>query len=198
MHWRRAAFTASLVIVLTLAAALLWRTVRNPNPASGTPISQIATGLSTFPLGQRPLLPPISGKLLDGRSLNLIDYRGRVVVINLWGSWCAPCRAEAPDLVRVANATKRAGVRFVGIDTRDAPASAEAFVRRFHVPYPSYDDQDGRVLSRFGGIVPISAVPSTVVVDRTGRVAARVVGRIDETTLRGLVADVLAEPSGEP
>lgn len=187
----------ALAAPLVLAGLVFWWTNRVPSPNSAAPASDVSVGLSRFPVAQRPMLPTIRGRLLDGRTLDLSQYRGHVVVLNLWGSWCSPCRAEAPDLVKVANATKADGVRFVGIDTRDAPAAAAAFVRRFHVPYPSFDDRDGRVLSRFSGIVPISAVPSTVVVDQRGRVAARVVGKVDAKTLQGLIADLLP-PATQP
>ena len=88
------------------------------------------------------------------------------MVINVWGSWCAPCRVETPDLVRLANETADQGVQFVGINTRDNRAAAKAFVRSFGVPYPSLQDPDGQVLLDFQGVVPTSVVPSTVVIDR--------------------------------
>jgi len=113
----------------------------------------------------------------------------------VWGSWCNPCRAETPDLVRVAVATKAQGVRFVGIDTRDNPDAARAFVRAFKVPYPSIIDRDGRVLLSFNGLIPAYAVPSTVVIDPSGKSAARMIGRTTYSTMRGIVHDVLAETS---
>ena len=154
-----------------------------------------SVGLTSFPEKDRPRLPPLRGTGLDGEALNVAGAVGHVVVINLWGSWCAPCRAEAPDLVRVAEATKPMGVRFYGIDTRDDPAAARAFVRRFKVPYPSFDDRDGQVIGRFTGIVPVSAVPSTLVVAPDQRISARVVGRVDASTLRGLIDDAMAGQS---
>lgn len=193
---RRWRLLAALALVIVLAGLGLWWSNRDSGPGKAAPASEAAIGLSRFPQAQRLPLPMVRGTLLDGSALSLAQYRGHVVVLNLWGSWCAPCRAEAPDLVKVANATKADGVRFVGIDTRDEPSAAAAFVRRFHVPYPSFNDRDGRVLSRFSGIVPISGVPSTVVVDKRGRVAARVVGRVDAKTLRGLITDLL--PASAP
>ncbi|MBA2559737.1 MAG: TlpA family protein disulfide reductase, partial [Propionibacteriales bacterium] len=107
------------------------------------------------------------------------------------GSWCGPCRAEAPDLARLARETAARGVRFVGIDTRDTAAAAKAFVRFFHVPYPSIVDEDGRVLLAFRDVIPVSAIPSTLVVDTDGNIAAKVVGQVTYSTLRGLVEDEL-------
>ena len=156
------------------------------------------TGLQSFPVGNRRQMPAVAGDTLDGGRLTLYDLRGHVVVVNVWGSWCAPCREEAPALARVARETEARGVRFVGIDTRDNADAARAFVRRFGIPYPSLVDQDGRVLLAFNGILPVSAVPSTLVIDRNGLIAARVVGKVTYNTLRGLVEDVLAEGGSPP
>jgi thiol-disulfide isomerase/thioredoxin len=166
---------------------------RGPASAGG---SGFQTGLTRYP-DDRSISPPLKGTTLDGASFDLADLRGDVVVINAWGSWCNPCRAEAPDLTRVARETAALQVRFVGIDTRDNAASARAFVRTFKVPYPSVVDTDGRVLLAFSKVLPMSAVPSTLVLDRDGRIAARVIGRTDYPTLRGLVDDVLTERSTE-
>lgn len=190
-RWWRWAGMGVAVALLVLGVARI-----TAKPSSSAPSGDSSVvGLTSYPPGSGPRLPAISGTGLNGERLDLADAAGHVTVINLWGSWCAPCRAEAPGLVRVANETKGLGVRFFGIDTRDDPAAARAFVRRFHVPYPSFDDRNARVIGRFTGIVPISAVPSTVVVDAQQRVAARVVGRVDERTLRGLIADVAGKPS---
>jgi thiol-disulfide isomerase/thioredoxin len=152
----------------------------------------VDTGLTRY-AGSRPAAPPLKGTTLDGAQFDLTALRGKVVVINAWGSWCSPCRAEAPDLIRVARETETGPVRFVGIDTRDNAAAARAFVRSFKVPYPSVVDTDGLVLLAFNKILPVSAVPSTLVLDRDGRIAARVIGRINYSTLRGLVDDAVAE-----
>jgi len=156
-------------------------------------VDDIATGLAQWPPAKRVEAPNLSGHTLSGTRLSLREFRGQVVVLNAWGSWCAPCRAEAPDLRRVATETRAQGVQFVGIDTRDNAAAARAFVGKYHIPYPSLID-DGSLLLALRDTVPAQAIPSTVVLDREGRVAARVVGRVRYSTLRGLVDDVLAEP----
>ena len=186
-YWR----VLGIVAAVGLLAAGTWRMTSETQHA-GQSGSVEKVGLTSFPKKDRPLLPAMRGAGLDGEELTVADAAGHVVVINLWGSWCAPCRAEAPDLARVANATKPMGVRFYGIDTRDDPAAARAFVRRFKIPYPSFDDQDGQVIGRFTGIVPVSAVPSTLVVAPDQRISARVVGRVDANTLRGLIDDAMA------
>ena len=100
-----------------------------------------------------------------------------------------PCRAEAPDLVEVAAESAERGVAFVGIDVRDNPSAARAFARNYDVTYPSLDDQKGLLLAQFTGIIPVSAVPSTLVVDTGGTIRARVVGQVDASTLRALIED---------
>jgi len=95
----------------------------------------------------------------------------------------------------VSDETRAAGVRFVGIDTRDNDAAARAYTREFAISYPSLVDDDGGLMLAFGRTIPVSAVPSTVVVDARGRIAARVIGAVTYATLRGLVEDTLAERS---
>jgi len=148
-----------------------------------------ASGVTEYPGDRGVPLPSVSGRTIEGELLSLDDLRGAVLVINVWGSWCAPCRAEAPDLVEVASDTASRGVRFVGIDVRDNPSAAQAFARNFDVGYPSLDDQRGLLLAQFTGIIPVSAVPSTLVVDAGGTIRARVVGRVDASTLRALIDD---------
>lgn len=136
----------------------------------------------------------VSGETLDGKPISLDDYRGKTVVVNVWGSWCAPCRSEAPDLVAASKELARDGVAFVGIDSRDLDrAAAQAFVRRFEVPYPSIYDQQGKTLLAFRGTLSPNAIPSTVVIDSQGRVAASIIGETTKATLVGLVRDVMTE-----
>jgi len=148
--------------------------------------------LTLVPAGQRVAAPRITGETLGGGSFDSATVTDRVIVYNGWGSWCAPCRKEAPALVAAARATADTAV-FVGINTRDLdPAPAEAFVRAFDVPYVNVFDPDGRALLKFGTQLPASAIPSTLVVDRQGRVAARVLGETTEATLTGIISDVAA------
>jgi thiol-disulfide isomerase/thioredoxin len=130
----------------------------------------------------------VSGTTLDGRRLSLAAYRGHVVVVNVWGSWCPPCRAEAPMLARAARRLRPRGVVFVGIDSRNPEqAGPRAFVRRYRIPYESIYDPDGRTLLAFHDTLPPNSIPSTVILDRQGRVAASVIGEITRTTLVDLV-----------
>lgn len=159
-----------------------------PGQTRMTPAS--TTGLTVFGEQDRPTAPPLQGTTLDGDPLDPRDFKGHVVVLNVWASWCSPCRAEAPDLNQVARDTYDRGVRFLGIDTRDNADAARAFVRQHSVEYPSLID-DGAILLGLDGLIPLAAIPSTVVVGSDGAIAATVVGQVDRSTLRGLVDDEL-------
>lgn len=135
------------------------------------------------------------GTTLSGEPFNLRSLRGDVVVVNVWASWCAPCIAEAPGLQKVHEQTEAEGVRFIGINTEADQAAARAHERRFGVTYPSLAEDGGRVLLRLRGSLPPTATPSTLVLDRNGRVAARVIGRVDASTLQSLVDDARTEPA---
>jgi thiol-disulfide isomerase/thioredoxin len=153
--------------------------------------------VTTVPADQRKPPGPVDGETIDGKPLSLHDYAGKVVVVNVWGSWCAPCRAEAPMLAQASRQLAKKGVVFLGLDSRDpSKAAAGAFARRFHVPYPSIYDQDGRSLLAFRGTLSPNSVPSTVIIDSKGRVAASVLGQVDRTTLDGLVQDVRGSTKG--
>jgi thiol-disulfide isomerase/thioredoxin len=139
----------------------------------------------------RPQVPQLSGNALGGGKFDNSKYSGTPMVINVWASWCGPCRAEADDLVR---ASKRLDdVQFFGINTRDDPSAAEAFVRAHGVPYPSLFDKDGSQLLKFYGVFNLKALPTTLVVDGDGQIAALVTDAITEATLVDLVSDVTGE-----
>lgn len=197
----RRSWTAIVALVAALAVVgLVVGLSHDWSPDSGAtatgPEGDTSLGLEMYALGDRIELPAISGRDVDGEPLATADYPGTILVLNLWGSWCGPCRAEAPDLAKVSKVTKNKGVQFLGIDTRDNPASARAFQRHYGITYPSFDDQDGSIMASFPRIVPLSAVPSTVFVDADGTIAARVVGRVDDSTLRGIIEDLIEERDG--
>jgi thiol-disulfide isomerase/thioredoxin len=136
----------------------------------------------------------VAGDRLGGGKLDLADYRGKVVVLNLWWSLCPPCRSEQPMLAGAARDLMAQGVAVMGINTRDAAQSGPiAYQRSFKVPYPSIfdpDDPDGQTLLAFKAYVSPNAIPSTLVIDKEGRVAAVVLGELpSRTTLLDLVQD---------
>ena len=131
------------------------------------------------------------GTTYDGTEVDLSGWRGDVVVVNFWYAACPPCRAEAPDLAALAADYAEDGVRFLGVNSTDDAGAALAFERTFEIPYPSLDDAEGRGVAAMQGAVPLRAVPTTVVLDPQGRIAARVLGRAEGSTLRALVQDAL-------
>lgn len=147
--------------------------------------------VTTIAAADRTDVPDVHGVALGGGTIDLAAHQGRVVVINVWASWCPPCRAEAPGLV--AAATRLRDTTFIGIDTReDNSAAAEAFVREQQIPYDSIFDRDGSAMLAFYGMLSPNSLPSTMVIDKQGRVAALVLGQVSTTTLVGLVHDVAA------
>ena len=136
--------------------------------------------------------PVLSGPTLDGEELDVSSLTGDVVVVNFWASWCAPCRAEADNLSAVAQQTADDGVVFVGVNVKDEPGNARAFERSYDVPYASIHDQPGALLTRFRKLVP-QTPPTTLLLDRQGRIAARFIGGITEAELLEPVRALAAE-----
>jgi thiol-disulfide isomerase/thioredoxin len=136
--------------------------------------------------------PAIRGETLDGKDLDVSAMRGKVVVLNFWASWCAPCRAESPALVAVAKQTAPLGVSFVGVNFKDERGPARRFADVHDVPYPSLFDQPGVILTRLIKYVP-QQPPSTLLLDRSGRIAALFSGGVTETELAGRVRTLAEE-----
>jgi thiol-disulfide isomerase/thioredoxin len=164
-----AVFTGVLLAVVLLAG---WATsgTRTVSDVDGNPSAVLYTA------GHRPLAPDFTATTLTGSRLSFSSYRGRVVVVNFWGSWCVPCREEAPALAAAAQQYRPAGVAFLGVDVRDTTASAEAFARGFGITYPSVSDASSQITLDFTAVVPIAGTPTTLVVDRTGHIAGAVFG----------------------
>jgi thiol-disulfide isomerase/thioredoxin len=137
--------------------------------------------------------PDLAGPTLDGAQVALADYAGDVVVLNLWASWCGPCRAEAPALQEVFINSREQGVEFLGINSRDQEAAAVAFEKNFGITYPSLADEGGELQLAFHDSVPATSIPWTLVVDRDGLIAARVLGPTTYSQLSDLVDDVASE-----
>ncbi|HKN95763.1 MAG TPA: TlpA disulfide reductase family protein [Pseudonocardiaceae bacterium] len=138
----------------------------------------------TYPEARRQELPDVSGKSLadPGRQIHVSDYPDKVVVLNIWGQWCGPCRDEAPELSSVYRQTRAQGVQLIGIDVRDQRSAALDFLHDNQISYPSIFDPSGRSLLALSGY-PRSVVPSTIVLDRQHRVAAVYLERVTATIL---------------
>jgi thiol-disulfide isomerase/thioredoxin len=149
-------------------------------------------GYTELPPAKRKVPGDVQGRTLEGRPISLDDYRGKVVVINVWGSWCGDCRAETATLNAAAAALAAKDVAFLGINTRDNSAeTALAYQQSKHVPYPSIFDPGGRNLLAFHGTLTPNAIPSTVIIDAQGRVAASYLGTLPtKQTLVDMVEDV--------
>lgn len=137
--------------------------------------------------GERPSAPAVTLPALSGASTSLAAFRGRVVVLNYWASWCTPCRQEAPLLERWQRRIAQRGGTVVGVDALDVTTDARAFLRRYRISYPVLRDGDGRTQARFG----VRGFPETLVLDRRGRIASVRRGPVDDAFLRGAVLPLL-------
>jgi thiol-disulfide isomerase/thioredoxin len=150
--------------------------------------------VATVAVDAREKAISFEGEALDGDTLSIQDYRGKPVVVVVWGSWCAPCRKEAPWVVDAAEDLGDA-VQFVGINLRDSgTAQAEAFERSFGIDFPSFYSPDGEALLAFPGVLSPRTIPAFVVLDGDGRVAASIIGPLpSERTLVDLAKGVVDE-----
>lgn len=164
----------------------------NDNGGTGTLAAADGSSSAYYKPGERTVTPTVEGTTLEGESLDVADWRGDVVVINVWGSWCAPCREEAPHLARLAEETEPLGVRFLGIDIRDNKSAAISFERTYGITYPSIYAPDSRTLLGFDNLTA-RAVPTTYVLDKRGRVAALSIGPLTYRGFLPIIEDIAAE-----
>jgi thiol-disulfide isomerase/thioredoxin len=175
-------------LILALAAVLTLTSCSTGGISSNSENAYISGDGSAIVLNEseRILAPTLSGETLDGK--NFSSEPGKITVVNVWASWCSPCRAEAPTLEEFA--IKNPDIQFLGILTRDNLSSAQSFVKRFGLTYPTL--MDDAVISSFRGTLPANAIPTTIVIDAKGRVAARISGQVTVSTMR----EVLEKVSG--
>ncbi|MEV6758899.1 TlpA disulfide reductase family protein [Streptomyces sp. NPDC051214] len=152
-------------------------------------------GIATADKGERQDGPKLEGETLTGKHLDVDDYKGKVVVLNVWGSWCSPCRAEAPNFARVSKDTADKDVQFIGINTRDPQKGpALTFEKEWKISYPSLHDPMGKLMLRFPkGTMNPKFIPSTIVLDREGKIAARSQQALSEEKLRKMIDPLIAE-----
>jgi thiol-disulfide isomerase/thioredoxin len=152
--------------------------------------------VSTYPVADRKAAPALSGTTLEGKQLALASYRGKVVVLNFWGSWCPPCRLEGPFLQYMSTTYAAQGVQFVGVDVRDDADEARSYLANIGSTYPNlFDGPDSLLVLQFSTIVPPQATPSTLVIDRRGRIAVRILGPTTEPRLAAILAPLVVEPA---
>lgn len=151
-----------------------------------------AVGSTLLDVGSRIPAPTIRGESLDGTELDLSAMRGKVLVLNFWASWCNPCRAESPTLVKVAQDNAARGVAFIGINIKDDRGAARRFDEVHGVSYPSLFDQPGVILTRLHKLIP-QQPPSTLLIDKAGRIAGIFRGGVTESELSGPVQALASE-----
>jgi thiol-disulfide isomerase/thioredoxin len=196
---RRLAFVAAAV-----AGLLVGCSSGDDAVAQGGTFEFVAPGGKTDiyynPPDHRGRPGPVAGpELMDpSRTVSVDDFAGRVVVINVWGQWCGPCRAEVSQLQQVYNATRGDGVTLLGIDVRDNNRqAAQDFVKDRNVTFPSIYDPAMRTMIAFGGKYPTTVIPSTLVLDRQHRVAAVFLRELLATDLQPVVQRIASEPAGQ-
>jgi thiol-disulfide isomerase/thioredoxin len=189
---RRTWLLAALAALALAAGAAVY--VARAEPGWRERCATTANGWIRCSPGDRPAAPDVAGELLDGGRYDVAAERGKVVVVNFWGSWCGPCRAEADDLEETYQATRDRGVTFLGINVWDDRDKARAF-EEGRVTYPSLYDHGARLALEFD--LPPNATPSTIVLDREGRIARVSHSAVRRSTLEPEVAAVAAEPSGQ-
>jgi thiol-disulfide isomerase/thioredoxin len=150
-------------------------------------------GLTTYAVSDRHAVPALTGKTFDGSALSLDDLgRGKVVLLNVWASWCGPCREESPMLGASAKVYAPQGVVFVGIDEQDTASAGRAFATSAGMTYPTFVDPDGALLSKLK-MLPQMGIPSTLILDKHGRIAARVIGPTNAAELKQVLGGLVSE-----
>jgi peroxiredoxin len=189
---RRTVVLAAAVLTGVLLAAVLVTGWAGSGRSGVTTVDGNASAV-LYSAGHRPLAPEFTATTLTGSKLSFSSYRGKVVVLNFWGSWCVPCREEASTLSAVAAQYQPSGVSFLGVDVRDTATSAQAFAHSFRVTYPSVSDPSSAITLDFTAVVPIAGTPTTLVIDRTGHVAGAVFGTATYPELTAILAKVTAK-----
>lgn len=179
---RRSPIAAATALVLGALLALLGYGVVARAPSGGIDAALAA--------GERPRPPALElPRLGSAAHARLADYRGRVVVLNFWASWCGPCREEAPLLDRWHRRFARSQALVLGVNVEDVTSDAQAFIRKYDLSFPSLRDREGAAARRFG----VSGYPETLVLDRRGRIAAVSRGPVDDSFMRSQVAPLVKE-----
>ena len=191
-RWPRAVQPlAALALVMAMSAATGCAAASVQRDATASKGAD-QLGLTHFALAKRPGAPNLHGATLTGDQFTLSSTLGDVVVLNVWASWCGPCRSESPALARTAAAFSGRPVRFIGIDEQDDARLATKFVAKTGAHYPNLVDEHGQVLGRLT-LLPQAGVPSTLVLDRHGRIADRFIGPVTGAEITSVVAALLKE-----
>ncbi len=187
--------TRRRAVLIAAGTALLSTACTRPDPRNDTQRSAQAAGSGTWEF----IAPPdrgepieLTGELLEGTTFDLAAWARSVIVINFWGSWCAPCREEAPDLAAAHKSRRDQGVEFLGVDLRDERDSAIAFQERYGIEYPSLFDPPGKTILAFEEVPP-NVVPATLILDRMLRIAVVFRKTVTQRELESFIDEVLSE-----
>lgn len=192
---------SALAVTTSISATLIGCTtagsVAGQNQQSSEGSESVDGRVVEIPVDERGASVSFSGITEYNDPVSSDDYEGNVFVVNFWYAACGSCIIEAPMLEEVWQTYQDDGVGFLGVNIYDQPGTAVAFAEDNGITYPSVIDvNDGRVKQAFAGVTPIQATPTTLVLDREGRVAARIIGQLESASiLDTLVSDTLAETS---
>jgi thiol-disulfide isomerase/thioredoxin len=187
---RRTVVSTAAVVIVLLASALVVTLTQGSGKASDVTYIDGNTSQMVYTAGHRALAPDFAATSLTGTPIRLASYRGKVVVLNFWGSWCGPCRGEAPTLAVLSEQYRSRGVSFLGDDVGDTPVNALAFTRSVGITYPSVNDSSYAIVQDFSKVTPVNDTPTTVVIDRTGHIAGVVIGAVTYQTMTTMLHDV--------
>jgi thiol-disulfide isomerase/thioredoxin len=179
---RRTVVTTAAAVFVLLVAAVVVTVVTHGN-------SDASDNMIAYPVGQRPAAPEFTATSLTNTPINFASYRGKVVVVNVWGSWCPPCRGEGQTLKYLDEQYGPKGVAFLGDDIQDTPSAALNFLHGEGITYPSVNDASGAVEERLSLAVPISGTPTTLVIDKTGHIAGLIDGAVTYPEVTTLLRD---------
>ena len=180
---RRTVVTTAAAVVVLLVATLVVTVFTHGNSGSAD------DNMVAYPAGHRPAAPDFTATSLTGAPINFASYRGKIVVLNVWASWCAPCVSEGQTLKYLDEEYGPEGIAFLGDDLQDSPKNALAFLRSDGITYPSVNDATGAVEERLAIAVPISATPTTLVIDKTGHIAGVIDGAVTYPEITTLLKD---------
>jgi peroxiredoxin len=180
---RRTVVTTAAAVVVLLVAALVVTVFTHGNSSSAS------DNMVTYPPGHRAAAPDFTATSLTGAPINFASYRGKIVVLNIWGSWCAPCVSEGQTLKYLDEEYGPQGVAFLGDDIQDTRANALAFLRGAGITYPSVNDANGAVEERLAMAAPVVSTPTTLVIDKTGHIAGIIDGPVTYPDLTSLLKD---------
>jgi peroxiredoxin len=186
---RRTVVTVAAVSAALLAGALVVTLTQGSGKASGITYIDGNSGQMVYAVDHRPLAPDFTATSLTGTPIRLASFRGKVVVLNFWGSWCSPCRDESPTLAVLSQQYHSHGISFLGDDVGDSTVNALAFTHSVGITYPSVDDSSYAVVQDFARVAPVGYTPTTVVIDRTGHIAGIVIGKVTYQAMTTMLHD---------